>query len=195
MAEGADVRKHNDEKEVEMTRAMRLLLSISLCGFAGPVLSQDIELPLRKTPRPETTTGVPHIQIDAKGNPALSDELIRRVAEFPGVEIGSTRVSLPGAIGFQVSHDVALARPEVIVGGREFAHVHPDGSLHASLDPGIAKMAVDAGWAIAHPWADERPGWEGFVMIYTPNSKEELEVVFELVRSSFMFVTGTHLPK
>ncbi|MGA9251021.1 MAG: luciferase family protein, partial [Roseobacter sp.] len=84
--------------------------------------------------------------------------------------------------------------PEVIVGGREFAHVHPDGSLHASLKPDVAKMAVNAGWAISHPWADERPGWEGFVMIYTPNSNEELEIVYELVRSSYTFVTGVHLP-
>ena len=177
-----------------MNTAIRLLLLLSLSVFSIPAFSQDINLPLCKTPRPETTAGVPHIQIDAKGDPDLSEELMRRVAEFPGVEIGSTRVSLPGAIGFQLSQDVTLMRPEVIVGGREFAHVHPDGSLHASLKPDVAKMAVNAGWAISHPWADERPGWEGFVMIYTPNSNEELEIVYELVRSSYTFVTGVHLP-
>ena len=176
-------------------RAMRLPLALALGAFALPVFAQDLDLPLRQTPRPETTSGVPHVQIGIKGDPALSDALIRRVAEFPGVKVGATRVSLPGAIGFQLSEDLAIARPEAIVGGREFAHVHPDGSLHASLNPDVAKLAVDAGWAIAHPWADQRPGWEGFVMIYTPSSEGELETVFELVKSSYVHVTGAKLPE
>ena len=73
---------------------------------------------------------------------------------------------------------------EVIVGGREFAHLHPDGSLHASLSPERAREAVATGWATPHPWADQREGWEGFVMIYTPQSAEELEVVFHLIVDS-----------
>ena len=175
--------------------ANRLPLALALGAFAMPVFAQDIDLPLRQTPRPETTSGVPHVQIGIKGDPVLSDALIRRVAEFPGVKVGATRVSLPGAIGFQLSEDLAIARPEAIVGGREFAHVHPDGSLHASLNPEIARLAVDAGWAVAHPWADQRPGWEGFVMIYTPLTEEELETVFDLVQLSYMFVTGANLPE
>ena len=155
--------------------------------------AQDIVLPARETPRPKTTNGVPHVQIGIQATPELSAELVRRVAAFPGVNVGATRVSLPGAIGFQLSDDVMLARPEVIVGGREFAHVHPDGSLHASLEPEIARAAVEAGWAVPHPWAGEREGWEGFVMIYTPNSEEELEVVFRLVQSSYTYVTGLPL--
>ena len=99
-------------------------------------------------------------------------------------------VSLPGAKGFWLNEGVTLARPDVIVGGREFAHIHPDGSLHASLSPELAVQAVDAGWAIHHPWAKQRPGWEGFVMIYTPVSKDELEVIFQLVLGSYNFVTG-----
>ncbi|MDD9922576.1 MAG: DUF5519 family protein, partial [Boseongicola sp.] len=73
---------------------------------------------------------------------------------------------------------------------REFAHIHPDGSLHASLSPELAKRAVETGWAVAHPWADQRPGWEGFVMIFTPTSESELDVVFGLVKDSYEFVTG-----
>lgn len=145
---------------------------------------------MRGTPIPETTKGVPHVQVGVSPVPEISDELLRRVAEIPGVEIRDTVISLPGALGFRLSTDVALARPDAIVGGREFAHLHPDGSLHASLPPELATRAVNAGWAIHHPWADERPGWEGFVMIYTPTTSNELEVVFELVVKSYEFVTG-----
>ena len=86
-----------------------------------------------------------------------------------------------------------VVRPEVIVRGREFAHIHPDGSLHASLPPQRAQEAVKTGWAIWHPWAKEREGWEGFVMLYTPLSMEELEVTFQLVVDSYNFVTGQEI--
>jgi len=166
------------------------LVALSLTTTPIVVAAQDVDLPLRETPRPETTNGVPHVQIGVDPVPELSEELLRRVAMFPGVTLGETRVSLPGAVGFRLDDDLPLARPEVIVGGREFAHVHPDGSLHASLSPETARAAVKAGWAAPHPWADQRDGWDGFVIIYTPTSAVELDVVFKLVQGSYSYVTG-----
>lgn len=162
---------------------------------AFPAFAQGMSLPQRTSPQPETTNGVPHVQIGVQADPEIKAELLRSVAEFPGVSLGPTRVSLPGAVGFQLDADVTLARPGSIVGGREFAHLHPDGSLHASLDPVIARKAVAMGWAIAHPWAQQRQGWEGFVMIYTPNTKEELGTVIQLVQSSYIYITGQTFPK
>lgn len=170
------------------------LLSVLLAGAALPALTQELSLPERGSARPETTKGVPHLQIGVRADRDLTNALLRSVAEFPGVKLGPTRISLPGAMGFQLDADVALANPRAIVGGREFAHVHPDGSLHASLDPDIARRAIEAGWAIAHPWANRRAGWDGFVMIYTPTTREELAVVIALVESSYTYITGRSLP-
>lgn len=161
-----------------------------LLAAATPFLAFAEGLPLRQAPIPQATDGVPHVQIGIDVVPQLSEELLRHVAQFPGVSLGATRVSLPGAVGFQLDDDVSLAHPEVIVGGREFAHLHTDGSLHASLDPELARIAIEAGWAVAHPWAEQRTGWEGFVMIFTPTTLSELEVVLQLVESSYGFVTG-----
>ena len=166
------------------------MVAASLSTAPMVVSAQEMNLPLRETSRPETTNEVPHVQIGVNAIPELSEELLRRVAMLPGVTLGETRVSLPGAIGFQLDDDVTLAQPEAIVGGREFAHVHPDGSLHASLRPNTARAAVEAGWATPHPWSDQRAGWEGFVMIYTPVTAAELEVVFQLVQGSYAYVTG-----
>ena len=162
---------------------------------AFPTLTFAESLPLRATPIPQTTDGVPHVQIDVSAVPELTQVLIDHVARFPGVNLGPTRVSLPGGIGFQLDEDVALARPDVIVGGREFAHLHTDGSLHASLNPDVALVAIEAGWAVAHPWAKQREGWDGFVLIFTPTTPAELEVVIQLVESSYSFVTGQVLPE
>ena len=150
-------------------------------------------LPTRETSIPRTTDGVPHVQIGVRAVPELSESLMKRVDSFPGVTLGPTRVSLPGAVGFQLEDELPLAHPEVIVGGREFAHLHPDGSLHASLEPEMARAAIESGWAVSHPWANQRDGWEGFVMIFTPTSQEELNIVMQLVRNSYIFVTGREL--
>jgi len=168
----------------------RLLQTITLTMLAiSPTLVLAVDLPLRMSPIPQTTYNVPHLQIGIEAVPHLSERLLDRVGQFPGVSIGPTRVSMPGGIGFQFDDGVELARPDVIVGGREFAHLHADGSLHVSLDPDVAVAAIESGWAVSHPWADQREGWKGFVMVFTPQTDEDLEVVIQLVESSYSFVT------
>ena len=129
------------------------------------------------------------MQIDVQPVAGLSEELVRRVDLLPGVEIRQTVISFGGTQGFWVSESLPLARADAIVRGREFAHIHPDGSLHCALNPEIARRAIEAGWAESHPWSNSRPGWEGFVMIYTPQSRQELDVVYHLVSSGYDFVT------
>ena len=170
-----------------------LLSLVATLAISTSVTAQEMTLPNRETPIPETTNGVPHLQIGLTAVSALSEQLLSRVGQFPGVSLGETRISMPGVVGFQFDEGVSLARPDVIVGGREFAHLHADGSLHASLEPVVARAAIDAGWAVAHPWAMQRDGWEGFVMIYTPRTQNELNVVIQLVESSFSYVTGRSL--
>jgi phospholipase/carboxylesterase len=171
------------------TRSTILVAAILFANVA-PVWAQETPLPDRDGPRPQTTDSIPHVQLDVEPLPELTALMLEHVEKLSGVTLGATRVSLPGAVGFQLSNDVSLANPDAIVGGREFAHVHPDGSLHASLEPELARAAVNAGWATPHPWADQRPGWEGFVMIYTPTTQEELDVVLLLIRESYTYVTG-----
>jgi phospholipase/carboxylesterase len=126
--------------------------------------------------------------------PEVHDELFRRTFALPDVEnrptIVPTIASLPGARGVWISEGVSLAHQEVIVAGREFTHIHPDGSLHTPLPFDRAIAAVDAGWAERHPWADQRDGWEGLVLLYTPQSMDELDVVLQLIVESYNFVTG-----
>ncbi len=88
-------------------------------------------LPERSGPRTQTSGTVPHVQIGVEPVTAVNDELFRRAFTLPGVENRPTIVSLPGTRGMWLSDDIALAHPEAIVSGREFAHIHPDGSLHA----------------------------------------------------------------
>ncbi|MEM7404279.1 MAG: luciferase family protein [Pseudomonadota bacterium] len=168
-------------------------LTIVLSLIVPPDLSRAGPLPLRETPAPQTTAGVPHVQIGVTPAPEIREALLRRVANLPNLELRPTVVSLPGATGFWLTNELELKRPDVIVAGREFAHLHPDGSLHASLPPRRAVEAVAAGWAVRHPWAERRPGWEGFVMLFTPQTRQEADTVFQLIVDGYNFVTGQSL--
>jgi phospholipase/carboxylesterase len=164
------------------------MVCLALGIGATAAMSQD--LPSRLSPIPKTTRTVPHVQIGVRPNHTLSNRLLEQVENISGITIRPTVVSLPGALGFWIDEAIPLAHPETIVAGREFAHVHPDGSLHASLPPALAQKAIKSGWAIAHPWATQRAGWEGFVMIYSPSTTEEADVVFDLVKQAFEYVTA-----
>ena len=134
-----------------------LALLTMVLAVTIPVCAEPQNLPVRSGPVPFISRHVPHVQIGIEPVPEISKELLRRVSSLPGVEIRESVVSLPGAKGFWLSGDVKLAHPEVIVRGREFAHVHPDGSLHATLSPELAQKAVQAGWAAHHPWSKKWP--------------------------------------
>jgi hypothetical protein len=170
--------------------AKLLLVSLAITLGTTPTLATSAPLPLRSGPAPYTSKHVPHIQVGVEAVPEISAAFLRRVEDMPGVSIRDTIVSMAGALGFWLDESVPTVHPEVIVKGREFGHIHPDGSLHISLSPDLAGRAIKAGWAIGHPWAKTRPGWEGFVMIYTPRTMAEMETVFQLVRGSYKFITG-----
>ncbi|MGI9522200.1 MAG: luciferase family protein, partial [Hyphomicrobiaceae bacterium] len=97
--------------------------------------------------------------------------------------------SMPGAMGFRLANNVELARPGLGVREREFAHMHLDGSLHAFLSPKLAARVVKTGWGAHHPYSKRWPKYKGFVMIFTPMSKNELQVVLQLVQESYRLVT------
>lgn len=146
-------------------------------------------LPLRPAPRPPTSKGMPHSQIGVAPEPGVDRELRRRAYALPGVLDRPTVISVVGARALWLADDIELVRPEAILRGREFAHIHPDGSLHASLPPQRAQEAIDTGWAEPHPIA-EQLGMPGLVMLYTPRTMEELDVVVQLIVDSYNFVTG-----
>ncbi len=149
-------------------------------------------LPIRSGQRPETTANIPHVQIDVDLVPEVHKEMVRRIYSVPGIE------DQPSVVlswqGLSIKEGIALANPDALIGDREYAHIHDDGSLHIFLEPKRAAEAVEAGWAIDHPFALQNPNeWNGFVMLYTPQTIEECDVTFQLIVDGYNFVTGQNL--
>lgn len=147
-------------------------------------------LPRRAGSRPRTTPTNPHTQVDQQPtDPAIAEELARRVFELRGVVEEPSDISVPGARALTLSPGEPTGPEEAFLIEREFAHLHPapDHSLHAMLPLDVAAEAVDAGWAEPHPVALLGLIPRTAVMLYAPRDEAELDVIGGLVRASHAF--------
>src|ERR1700682_3939320 len=111
-------------------------------------------LPVRQGPRPATTPGLPHSQIDQQPTgEGIRRRLAERVFALPGVSEGPTRISVPGARALLLDRATASGPAEAFFIGGEFAHLHPgeDHSLDVCLPPNLVAAAREAGWGGARP--------------------------------------------
>lgn len=143
--------------------------------------------------RRQTTGDVPHIQIDAAPVASVNAELRRLVYSLPAAEERASTRSLPGASGIWIGESVDLAQGDVLGGGREIAHIHPDGSLHVFLPIDLAMDVEVTKWGELHPWVGRDGFWDGVTMVYTPETIEEARVAFELVVASYNFIVGADI--
>jgi len=198
---------------ISLRLKLRVFLACMLCGWCLPAFSAQPEteckpgissstndsfaetpLPVRHGPQVRTSRAVPHVQIGVKPNKQINATLFKLAFALPGLESHPTIVSLPGAIGMWLEKSVPVAQPKAIVRGREFAHIHTDGSLHTPLPLTRALELESKGWGERHPWADRNEGWEGLVMLYSANTNEELETLIQLITESYNYVTGRTSP-
>lgn len=148
-----------------------------------------ITLPKRTGEPPETTSDVPHVQLNVTRVEEIHEEMVRRIFAIDGIEEQSSVIA--GWRGLSIEQNVNIVEEDAIIGGREFGHIHDDGSLHLFLKPERSVEAIDACWAVLHPFAvEKREGWDGFVMLYTPRTIEELNSTFQLIVDGYNYVTG-----
>ncbi|MGH7746213.1 MAG: luciferase family protein [Candidatus Dormibacteria bacterium] len=150
-------------------------------------------LPSRSGPKPATSLGMPHQQLDQQpDDSAPRNALAQRVFALPGVVEERSGVSVPGARALVLEEHAAAGPATSFMVGREFAHLHPapDESLHVVLPRDVATAAIDAGWAEPHPLAARMHGPSIPVMVFAPRSDAEVDVVAGLVEASYRSATG-----
>ena len=152
----------------------------------GDTMHTDLTLPPRQGGRPRVTDGIPHVQLDQTASDEMLAELSAWAFSLNGVVEQPSRGSLPGASALTVTPELA-ARPQAMIVGREFAHIHPkpkgSGSLHLRLPADQALEVVDKGWGEWHPFAVDGTV-PGLVMVYAPRSDADLEVVKTIIETS-----------
>ncbi|WP_353952610.1 phospholipase [Knoellia sp. S7-12] len=149
------------------------------------------ELPGRAGPRPEVSWTIPQQQESQNAPADLQERLYDEVRYRSGVDVGPSRISVPGARGFTLREgsedDHAYLVPHV----QEFAHLHPahDGSLHVILPPDLAADVSTKGWGRPHMWAGTRLS-PGFTMVHGPRDDHELSIVLGIVAAGHAYASG-----
>jgi Family of unknown function (DUF5519) len=141
--------------------------------------------------RPSTTPTNPHTQVTQNAPQDLQERVFASASSLPGVVVGPSAVSVPGARAFHLPASTD-APHEAFMVRQEFAHLHPpsDGSLHMALPPDVVDRVIDNGWAERHPLAG-RHGLPGnIVMVYGPRDDDELAVVEDLLQASHAFASA-----
>ena len=153
---------------------------------------EPFELPQRLGPKPDTTRPSrehpePHKQVSQIAPPHMQEQLFMRAQSLPGVSVGKSLVSVPGARAFHLDEALARGPDGAFQRGREFAHLHPahDGSLHMTLPRALYEEVLVKGWGEPHPIS-------GTMMVWGPRNEEELEVIWNLVRASYDYATGEY---
>jgi Family of unknown function (DUF5519) len=79
----------------------------------------------------------------------------------------------------------------------EIVHSHArDGSMHLTLHPEDVKLVLKKGWGERHPLAHGRTWWwhwpvpRGFMIIYGPRDRAELQQVKSIIRAAAWWVSG-----
>jgi phospholipase/carboxylesterase len=158
---------------------------------AWPTLP-DRKLPARSGPRPAVSWTIPQQQESQNAPADLQERLYEQVRNLPGVEVGPSRISVPGARGFTLRDGSEDEQAYLVPQVGEFAHLHPsyDGSLHLVLPAGLATDVSAKGWGRPHMWAGTRLS-PGFMMVYGPRDEDELAIVLGIVAASHAYATGT----
>ena len=147
-------------------------------------------LPPRAAPPGVTSGEVPHQQLNAESTPEVIDELFSRIFEASILDNRPSILGMQGTRAIWLSEEVPITRQECVPAGREFAHIYPNGSLHAVVPFGRLSGAVATGWAEPHPFAGQVRGFETFVMLFAPRSSGEVDVIVQLILESVDFITG-----
>lgn len=146
-----------------------------------------LALPIRRGPRPLTTTRIPHSQLDQQPeDDRLLTAILAQAATWPRVRRADSQISVEDAPALTLDGFEDGPR-EAFLAGSEFAHGHAQGdtSLHAALPLQLADAAEKAGWAEPHFLVHHGVLPPNIVMLYAPRDEAEARVLLDLVRSSY----------
>jgi len=153
------------------------------------------ELPPRKGARPIVQGIAPHRQLDQRPQPSvfanLKEKILNMGDRWPRrLRHGTSCLEKhgPGLFALQPINQTNHCSGEI-------CHAHPsDGSMHLTLHPADAAVAILRGWAERHPLSSG--GWlarfvpQGFVMVYAPRNEDEVEIVRKIVAAAVWWVGG-----
>ena len=147
--------------------------------------------PPRRGERPVTGDTIPHLQHTQKSPNSIREALKAwALRTLPDVREEDTRISVHSTRAFWLAEEVEAKRADAFMppaGGREFAHLHADGSLHLCVSDAAVQEIVSSGWGEPHPLRDQGVNE---VLLYAPRDESELEIAKTTLAQSYHYATG-----
>ena len=154
-------------------------------------MNKTLELPVRSGQKPNTTSCLPHSQLDQHGPDDVIQGLHDWCFSLPWVENEDSGISVPGSRAL-VIHESRECNHDAFMIDREFAHIHPhpdSGSMHLKLPRDDAIEVIEKGWGESHYLVTQGHFPIGLVMVFSPRDHEELETVKTIVTRSYGYAT------
>ena len=157
----------------------------SVTNIDANVGAYELILERRSGTPPEVPNIVPHQQLDHNSPTEILEALKSYLFSLDHVEEGSSRSSLPSALGAFISAGVNI-NSQI---NREFTHIHIEpgpGSQHLTLREADFLLVEEMGWGIKHPWSDNLTE-DGLVlmMIYAPRNETDLENIKKIISAAW----------
>ncbi len=152
-------------------------------------------LPIRIGEAPKIEAAMPQLQLSD-----TSPENIRKqlwdwaFSTFPKVRQETSKISVPSAQALWLHEDEDVAHADAFMlpsGGREFAHLHLDGSIHAIVDSETESEIIVKNWGVRHPLYNTDGVKE--ILVYAPRNEEEIEVLKKVIIKSYQYATGKEI--
>lgn len=151
----------------------------------------NFNLPERQGEPPEVGQVPPQLQFSDKSPRDIYKKYHDWMfSAFPKVRKEATRISVSTSIAMWLDENEEVAHTDAFVpphGGREFTHLHLDGSIHTVVATEIEDEIIAKKWGVRHMYYDR--GVKE-VLIYAPRNEEELKLIKAIVTKSFEYATG-----
>ncbi len=155
------------------------------------IIETKFELPLREGEPPQIGQVPPQLQYTDQSPKDIYGKYHDWMFNtFPKVRKEPTRISVPTTVAMwldekeNVGHIDAFMIPP---GGREFTHLHEDGSIHTIVDSDTEDEILSKNWGVRHMFYDR--GIKE-ILVYAPRNDEDLEIVKTVVIKSYEYATG-----
>ena len=151
---------------------------------------------LRSRPgrRPKTGDSVPHLQHSDKSPEAIREALKAwALKTLPSVREEDTRISVSTTRAFWLDEKIDAVHDDCFMpppGGREFAHLHLDGSLHLCMSDESVDELIARAWGEPHPMRNQGVNE---VLLYAPRNEGDLQTAKYVLAEAYTYATGIEL--
>jgi phospholipase/carboxylesterase len=174
-----------------ITIALLISCTANSYNYNTIMSEKNFNLPERVGDAPQIGQTPPQLQFSDK-SPRAIYQLFHdwMFSTFLKVRKEPTRISVSTSTAMwldeneDVGHIDAFMPPS---GGREFTHIHLDGSFHTVVSSEVENEIIAKKWGVRHMYYNQ--GVKE-VLVYAPRNEEEIEIAKTIVIKSYEYATG-----